>query len=336
VRLLGADAIGSSVVIRLARLGPDCEGLAQALGVLGPGATLRHAARLAGLDRDRAMSAADTLHAVELISAESGLSFVHPIVSDAITAQLPPARRASLHADAARLLIEEHGSADLIAAHLLSSDPYGEVWAVDALRDATRKALARGAPEAAVAYLRRAIAEPPSESSRLDVLIELGRAEALLPEAQAFTSLRQALELAVDPEQRAMIALDLALALFGVLRNGNGTALLQEVLERHGDELAPDTIALLEQPLIAVGADELAAAPRTLARAKPYLDRVSRGERLDPRLLAALAGAMLGVGQSAERIATLADQSGSLFLPFHTATAILPWRGFALRFGRAG
>ncbi len=42
------------------------------------------------------------------------------------------------------------------------------------------------------------------------MLVELGRAERLLPEAHDFTALREAVALARDPEQRAEIALELA------------------------------------------------------------------------------------------------------------------------------
>src|SRR5438270_778998 len=81
------------------------------------------------------------------------------------------------------------------ASDLTVAEPSGEEWLVLALCKAAREALARGAPEAAVMYLRRALDEPPSDDNRLDVLIELGRAEALLPVPQDFAALREAIEL---------------------------------------------------------------------------------------------------------------------------------------------
>src|ERR1700760_4025633 len=51
VRSLGAGAVGRSVLVRIGRLGLDCDHLARALAILGPGAPLRHAAQLADLDR---------------------------------------------------------------------------------------------------------------------------------------------------------------------------------------------------------------------------------------------------------------------------------------------
>ena len=126
VRALGAGSIAGSVLIRLSRLGSDSERLAEAVTVLGPGSSLRHAAALSSLDRDRATAAADRLHTAELVSADAGLSFVHPIVSEAISSQLSPVRRAALHGQAAHLLAADGASADRVAAHLLFAAPFGD------------------------------------------------------------------------------------------------------------------------------------------------------------------------------------------------------------------
>ena len=256
VRGLGVATISRRVLLRLARLGGDCERLAQALSILGPGATLRNVAALAGLERESAVEAVDRLHAADLLSAGPELSFVHPIVREAIAAQLPPARRAELHARAARILASDRGSPDQVAAHLLSAEAYGDAWIVDALRAVAREAVTRGAPEAAVSYLRRALSEPPSPEDRLGVLLELGRAEAVLPMTHDFTALREALALAEDPRERAEIAFELALALFGVLRNGDGVAVIDDAL-RAESELDPDLVARLDQARIGGGIGDL-------------------------------------------------------------------------------
>ncbi len=162
MRSLGAGTVGRSVLVRIGRLGLECDHLAEAIAILGPGAPLRHAASLADLDREAAEAAADRLRAADVLAAERELDFVHPIVHEALLAELPAARRAALHSGAARLLLAEDAPADRVAAHLLSAEPYGEAWVVDALRAAARQAMARGAPDAAASYLRRALAEPPA------------------------------------------------------------------------------------------------------------------------------------------------------------------------------
>ena len=215
MRSLGAGAIAHSVLVRLARLGSDCERLSQALVVLGPGCPLRHAAALADLQRDRAEVAADALRAVELLAQGPGLSFVHPIVGEAIGAELASSRRAALHREAARVLLAEGAPSDRVAAHLLATEPYGDGWVVDALRAAARDALSQGAPEAAASYLQRARAEPPAADAKLEVLVELGRAQTHLPIESDYPALREAFELADEPARRAQIALELAGALDG-------------------------------------------------------------------------------------------------------------------------
>ena len=305
VRELGAGTVGRTVLVRIARLGADCEQLAQAVAVLGSGCALRHAAALAGLGRDRAEAAADVLRAADLLTADRALSFVHPIVNEALTAELPPSRRAALHAEAARLLAADGTGRDRVSAHLLSAEPYGQEWVVDILRAAGQDALARGAPEVAVTYLRRALAEPPAPGSRLAVLVELGRAERLLPEAHDFTALREALALARDPEQHAEIALELALALFAVIRSHEGRVVLEEALAHEGG-LSPETVELLEAALIGGGLDELSATEALLARAAPHFKRAARGEVHDPRMLAVLAVVGALTGMHAGDVAALA------------------------------
>jgi DNA-binding CsgD family transcriptional regulator len=308
VRALGIGAIAANVLLRLARLGPDCERLAQALAILGPGSALRHAAALASLDRRPAGSAADAMRAADLISDAATLSFVHPIVNETIASQLPAGRRAELHGVAARLLASDGAPSDRVAAHLLSAEPFGEVWAVQALRAAARDALARGAPEAASSYLRRALSEPPPPQARLDTLLELGHAEAMLPVAQEYPALREALALATDPAQRAEIALELALALFGVLRNSDARVVLDDAL-RYEQDLDPAMIERLEQALIGGGMDDLAAAPDIQARAERHFERARRGEVRDPRMLAALAAVAGFTARSAAEATELAQQA---------------------------
>ncbi len=308
VRALGVNAIATNVLLRLARLGTDCERLAQAVSILGPGASLRHVATLASLDRERAGSAADAMRAADLLSDGRSLSFVHPIVNETIASQLPAALRADLHGAAARLLAADGAPPDRVAAHLLSAEAYGEAWVVEALRSAARDAVARGAPEAASSYLRRALTEPPAQTDRLGVLLELGRAEAMLPMAQEFSALRDALELASDPGQRAEIALELALALFGVFRNAEALLMLDEALRREQD-LDPEVIERIEQALIGGGMDDPAAVPDVVARAERHFERARRGEVHDSRMLAALAAVAAYTGRSAPEAADLAHRA---------------------------
>ena len=332
VRELGVRSIGRRVLVRLARLGADCERLAQALAVLGPESRLRDAAALAGLEHARASVAADRLRAADLVAGERELSFVHPIVGEAIAAELAPSHRARLHRLAARLLLDTGGAPDRVGAHLLAAEPFGEMWVVDALRVAARQALAQGAPEAAAAYLRRAVAEPPGAGQRFAVLAELGRVETMLPVEQDFPALREALGLALDPSMRAELSLELGLALFGVMRLGAGRAVLERALESR-EELEPETVERLEASLVGGGAAELSETPRLRVVADRLRGRAACGAVNDPRTLSCVAmlGAVTGVpGAECCELAERALRDERLLARwldrgYASATAALAW-----------
>jgi DNA-binding CsgD family transcriptional regulator len=307
VRALGGAAVGRSVLVRVAGLGSDCGQLAEAVAVLGPGSALRHAARLAGLERDRAELAADRLRSAELLAPGPGVSFVHPIVGEAIAGELADSRRAALHREAARVLLAEGTLADRVAAHLLSTEPYSEGWVVEALRAAGRAALAQGAPEAAASYLRRALAEPPDPGLRLEVLVELGRAEALLPDVREFPAFREALELATGT-RRVDIVCELADALMGATDFPAACVLLEGVLADSGG-LDSASTQRLEAYLIAGGVHDLRRTRRVLARAAPQFERAGCGEVEDPFLLTALSTSGALAGRPAGEVAALARRA---------------------------
>ncbi|HTU96271.1 MAG TPA: AAA family ATPase, partial [Solirubrobacteraceae bacterium] len=309
VRSLGAGAVGRSVLVRIGRLGLECDHLAQALAILGPGAPLRHAAQLADLDRAAAELAADRLRAADVLAPDRELDFVHPIVHEALLAELPAARRAALHSGAARLLIAEAAAPDRVAAHLLSAEPYGDAWVVDALRAAARQAMGRGAPDTAASYLRRALAEPPAGAARLEVLLELGRAEALGPSDDAFPALREALELAHEPAQRARVGNELANALLSVGRGDSVRALVESMLDDDSGSLESDLVETLEAHLLGGGATDLTATRRIIERTAPWYERARRDEVKGPLMMSAMAATGVVIGLPAAQAADLARRA---------------------------
>jgi DNA-binding NarL/FixJ family response regulator len=208
----GSDQIARNVERQLARL-PD-RGLAHALAVLGHDASLRHAARLARLDARSAARAADALRAAGLVHGRDRLALAHPLIAAALYANLAPGERALWHADAARLLADERADPERVALHLLRTDPQGDAATVAALRAAAASASARGAPEGAARFLRRALAEPPgTPHTAAAVRLELGLARAAHNETDAPALLREAVEFAASDTQRTDIALRAARAL---------------------------------------------------------------------------------------------------------------------------
>ena len=172
------ETISRAVLLRLRRLPEPARRLVRAAAVLGSAATLGRAAELAGIDADEAATAADALAAADILAIGRPLEFVHPLVQAAVYDDIPAAQRSLVHARAARLLQRDGLGEDAQAAHLLATEPAGDGWCVTTLGRAAGAALAVGAPDAASAYLRRALEEPAPEDQLPELVWQLGRAEA--------------------------------------------------------------------------------------------------------------------------------------------------------------
>jgi hypothetical protein len=242
---LGLSSVARAVLLRLARVGHQAVNLAQAVAVLGGGAELRHAARLSGLEVEQGALSADVLAHIEVFVPLRPLAFVHPLVHNAIYESIAPGSRALMHATAARELAAEGTAPDRVAAHLLKAEPTADPWVVQALEDAAAEATARGAPELAAAYLRRALIEPPAVERRGAVLHELGAAEMVAREDAAVEHLADALAATPDPDLRAKIALLLGRAAVSTGRLADASQLLGNAIVELGDA-HPEISARLE------------------------------------------------------------------------------------------
>jgi DNA-binding NarL/FixJ family response regulator len=225
VRRLGPESVSQAVVARLARLPPPGTAVARAVAVLSAGADVAGVARLTGLEQPQVARAGDALTAAGILGENRPLDFVHPLVRRAIHSAIPPSDRALLHLRAARLLAAAGGSVEETATHLLNAEPEAASWVVELLRKAAARAVERGAPDLAVAYLRRALAEPPADFERAAVLAELGRSELQAGqlvggdrgregESPAVEHLREAVELTEDLGKRAEASILLGDALW--------------------------------------------------------------------------------------------------------------------------
>ncbi|MBV9312681.1 MAG: AAA family ATPase [Pseudonocardia sp.] len=205
-----------AVLARLRRLDQTAIRLAHAVAVLGEGSALRVAAALAELNVDVAAAAADVLRTAELLAEDRTLRFAYPLVRSAIYEQLAPGSRVRAHGRAARLLFREGADSERVAAQVLSCEPGGDLDAAEVLRSAAAAAMARGAPETAVTYLRRALAESPTDQLRAAVLAELGNAERIARDPAAIVHLEQAWQATIDPVARARLADQLASVLLPI------------------------------------------------------------------------------------------------------------------------
>jgi DNA-binding CsgD family transcriptional regulator/Flp pilus assembly protein TadD len=228
---LSSQGVGRAVRARLRRLPPNCTTLARAVTVLGDPAESNLAGQLAGLDDDEASQAADAL--TEAAIFEPGrLAFVHPLVRASVYSELSSQERARQHERAARLLAGAGKAPDRIAVHLLATHPGGDAERVDTLRQAANDARNRGAHDVAVAYLQRALVEPPPPELDPELAHELGRAALSAGKLDlAIEQLRRAAGDRADGRLRAEAANALGSALFLAHRPEEAMSDLSEVID---------------------------------------------------------------------------------------------------------
>jgi DNA-binding CsgD family transcriptional regulator len=213
VRSSGPPAVAQAVLLRLSGAPDGATKLVRAGAVLGDGASVGEVAQLAGLAEDEAARAADLLTTLALLRPADRLEFAHPIVREAVYADIGRRHRAEAHMLAAEILASNGAAEERIAAQIANTEPDGDAHRVELLRRVAADALARGAPAGAVAWLRRALAEPPADALRAEVLLELGSAELRRGDPESVEHLEAAFELSREPRLLAIAARQLANAL---------------------------------------------------------------------------------------------------------------------------
>ncbi len=213
VRRIGPAAVARAVLLRLAAAPAAATAVVHAIAVLGDAASVVDVARLAELSEQQAAQAADLLVELAILKQAEALEFAHPIVRHAIYESIGTHERARAHARAARILTVRGAADERVAAQILKTEPAGEVARVEPLRRVATRALVQGAPAAALAWLTRALAEPPTPESRPEVLLELGSAQLRLGMPQAVEHLTEAMAGIQQPMLFAVAARQLANAL---------------------------------------------------------------------------------------------------------------------------
>src|SRR4051794_34208747 len=234
---LGPQAVSRGVATRLARLHSDASSLLRAAAILGDQSELSLAAGLAGLETGEALTAASALVGADLLRHENPVEFTHPVVRTAVLAEMTADDRTRAHRRAAQILLERGARFEQVATYLFRTIPASDPFVVDTLRRAAESSLAQGAPDASVAYLRRALEEPPTPGGRGDLLGELGIAEMTIDATSSADHLRQSLDELNDPTRRPEIVVAYAntLNLFGHRRR-ESAELLKLTRERLGSQ----------------------------------------------------------------------------------------------------
>jgi ATP/maltotriose-dependent transcriptional regulator MalT len=193
-----------------------------------------------------------------------------------------------------------------VGSQLLRTPPAGDRWAAERLVEAGEAAESRGDLDSALAFLGRALEEPPPPEMRPAVLHLLGRSELRAGVNDGYAHLEEAGDLA-EPSLRAAIGFDLARAMLLAGRPEAVAAIERAVAdlppEERGDAVRKET------ELIALGRMTPATAP-LVARLADGLEGVVDNE--DPgweAALGVLAGQAYLRNEPAARVAELARRS---------------------------
>ena len=193
------------------------------------------------------------------------------------------------------------------------------------LREAARGASTRGASESAVAYLRRALDEPPPAADLAEVLVELGSAETRVSGEAAVEHLQAARELIDDPVKKAEIALLLGRQLY-LLRGEESDAVLTQALADL-DGADPELERLLQAALITNDVFAPALQDHALELLEPVRERPAAETFGEKVLLSLLAHYDARTGKPAAEVVPVArralgegalvrdDGSGTFFIP---------------------
>jgi DNA-binding CsgD family transcriptional regulator len=237
-------------------------------------------AGVAGLDEAQVAGAMAALARAEILRPEPPPGFVHPLVRDAVYQSLPLGERELLHARGARVLRESGASLDQIAGQLMHAPKRGDADVARLLHEAGMAAVARGAVDNAVSYLRRALDEPPPAEARALLLLDLGQVEALTRGPDGARHLREAYAGLSDPELKVRAANVLGRMLLFTESPAQGAAVARQAARElpegmKDDALALEAFALMGVPFGAIEPAEMRAADEY--RSRPL---VTPGEKM--------------------------------------------------------
>ena len=324
VQRLAPEVVSRRVRLELAKLGPEATALARAVAVMGDDAVCAGCVPAqAGLEQEVADRVAAMLARAEVLRHGHPLRFAHPLLRQAVYESLSPAERAAAHRRAAALLTDMDAPVDRVAAQLVLAEPGADPAAVETLRAAARAALAAGAADSALVYLRRALEEPPPPELRAEVLIELAGAGGLAGSRDAVSSLAEALPLIDDARRRVEVRRQLARGLFWRSQETDAVAQIEAALAEApaGDEALRRTLE----------ADLLSAALRVPDLHRDALDRLAAVEPDDSddagalMLLALKAFAGMIQGERREEVVALAERALAKGLPTDEAPSWSLW-----------
>ncbi|WP_432838104.1 helix-turn-helix transcriptional regulator [Dactylosporangium sp. CA-092794] len=224
---LAGDAIARRVAVQLSSFPAQATAVVRAAAVLDDQARVRDVVALAGVEAALAAQTIDRLAAAGILATGDRLGFVHPLIRLAVYRGLDAAERTRLHAAAADVLARAGARPQQIAEHLMRV-PSPDQGTARVLRRAAADAAGSGAPEAALAYLRRCLSDVVDGDERRTLLTELGNIAIRVDLPAAVGYLTEAHELERRPPDRAKLAYLIGTVLYHLGRFGEATAVLRQ------------------------------------------------------------------------------------------------------------
>jgi DNA-binding CsgD family transcriptional regulator len=204
---LAPPPVARAILGRMDGLSADTHSFLEAAAILGDDVDHRIVAELAGVDVNVASQMADALSEVHILRDTRPLRFVYPLERSTVCGEMGHARRARVHAEAARILDAHGAPLAQVASHLLLTEPMGDEWTSRTLELAAQHYADSAQWRLAVRYYSRVLAELPRANIRPRLLVALANAEAAIGERKCLDHLREAAALGADPVELAQAAL---------------------------------------------------------------------------------------------------------------------------------
>ncbi len=307
VQRASIPTLGDRVNRRIARVAPQAAGLTAAMAVLGDGSRLALAAALARVAKADAARIAQQLVRIEVLAAEDPFAFVHPLVRRSVYDGLSTTERDAAHIAAADLLRAAGAPVESVAVHLAAVRPAGSAMVTATLAEAADAAVTRAAPDAAIRFLRRALAEEGAAPSRASLLFDLGRDEMVQRDPASIGHLQEALELAADPDLRGRVALVLTEILCAAGQWEAATAIMETAQAELGEAI-PELVIELS----AFRAVTLAYDPRLVEqfdRERALFEALAEGDSWPAHALSVLLACVAGFrGEGRTKVLALLER----------------------------
>jgi hypothetical protein len=177
VECLALAPVGRRVLTRLSLLDRSARPLGIASAVLGDGAPIAQAARLADVAEPDLGRSLEALYRDEMLAPSDRVRFVQPLVARSILAATRPSDLARWRRRTADVLEAGDAPVEEIAAQLQRAAPAGDLAVVGCLRLSAHRARQVGDCATAAAHLRRALEEGVPDFER-DLALELAQVHA--------------------------------------------------------------------------------------------------------------------------------------------------------------